>query len=204
MNWEAFNAKCRDWGTSEYVYRVPPDVIEFCKFPIVKLHANPFTCVIPEKFEFLECDVYGYGFTDRLNWLLLSTEYRYDLFVNCNVLSEEYGKLLIKSRTVNRIQIIYSNIEELVTDMMKWMHVTSFNSDVMYVVRLLNEERALEIEAKSFADVFQPIHDNHKRINWYRDRINEVIASNLQYHNFESRSFLCWVHGKHTRKDVKN
>jgi hypothetical protein len=199
MNWEAFNVQCMDQENGDYVYRVPSEIIEFCESTIVKLHACPFTCVIPKEFRFLELDVYANGVVDRRNWLLLNTGY-HSLYVNCNMLSGGYGKLLLMNTTTHHIWIIYSNIKELISDMTKWIHVTSSFFGVSCATSLLNNERKLTSipEAKSFGDVFQTVYDNYERIVWYREQIHRVAISNLQYRNSKSKSFLCWICQKYT------
>lgn len=195
MNWEAFNAKCQSMQSGNRVYRIPPEIIEFCKFPIIKLYAHPIvtTLHVPRHINIESV-------TDKLDWLaFIDGGLLFRLYLNCNMHSKNYGNMLL--RNIGCTWIVYHDVNEFIADVMEWINFTcdppSIDPDKY---RKSGSAKFKFGDGGSFADALLSRYDKHPGINRIRSIVNETIAESIMYSVREYRNFLFWVYLKHVKK----
>jgi hypothetical protein len=194
MNWEAFNTKCQSMQSGNRVYRVPAQIIEFCKFPIVKRYAHPIIAMlhVPRPIDIETVP-------DRLDWLaFIDGGVLFRLYLNCNIHSRHYGSMLL--RNIGHTWIVYSNVDEFMADVMEWINFTcdppSIDTNKYRESGRLNFKFG---DGGSFADALLSKYDKHNGINPIRNTVNKVIAESLMYSVREYRNFPYWVYLKYVK-----
>lgn len=119
------------------VYTLPPSAAEFYTniSVISKLYAN--SLYTPKTIRCIKTYIYTDFQINCLDWIeLLYQHYRPHFYINCNLRSEHYGKILFDDISLisqKSVQIMYRNIEELIANITTWMNIVDtppvFNID---------------------------------------------------------------------------